>query len=220
MQVGNINPNSSQAGGLAPYTWSAPAGAFPIGLSIDPTLSLISGTLATYNSTTDLTTTFSVTVQVTDAIGAKATQVYTMTLIPQALTFGHINQPTIYTFEQFKLVVSTLVSRAHAIRWRGREMRAPILDQPLITVADSHEEKVDQYHGDDRAIWTVDIAHGKERVGDRDIGFDEADPVVGERRLRGAVDGLLRLGTEVLHHCDVPLQKITLRRYEGSIFSE
>jgi hypothetical protein len=112
MQVGNINPNSSQAGGLTPYTWSAPAGAFPIGLSIDPTLSLISGTPATYNSTTDFTTTFSVTVQVTDAIGAKATQVYTMTLIPQALTFGHLNPPTIYTFEQFKLVVPLFGGRS------------------------------------------------------------------------------------------------------------
>ena len=105
MQVGNINPNSSQPGGLAPYQWSAPAGAFPVGLSIDPNLGLISGTPATYNSTTDFATTFSVTIQVTDAIGAKATQVYTMTLKPQALTFGHINQPTIYTFEQFKMVV-------------------------------------------------------------------------------------------------------------------
>jgi hypothetical protein len=56
-------------------------------------------------------------------------------------------------------------------------MRAPILDQPLIAVADSHEEKVDRYHRDDRAIWTGGLAHGKERVGDRDIGFDEANPV-------------------------------------------
>ncbi len=56
-------------------------------------------------------------------------------------------------------------------------MRAPILDQPLIAVADRHEEKVDRYHGNDRPIWTVDIAHGKERVDDRNIGFDEADPV-------------------------------------------
>ena len=68
-------------------------------------------------------------------------------------------------------------------------------------------------------IWTVDIVQGKERIGDRDIGFDEADPVVGERRLRAAVDGL-RLGTEVLHHCDPTLQKVTLRRYEGSIFGK
>jgi hypothetical protein len=111
-------------------------------------------------------------------------------------------------------------SRGHAIRRRGREMRAPILDQPSIGVKDGHEEKVDRYHRDDRAIWTVDIVHGKERVDDRGIGFDEADPVVGERRLRGAVDGLLRLGTEVLHHCDPPLQKVTLRRHEGSIFGE
>jgi len=40
----------------------------------------------------------------------------------------------------------------------------PILDQPLIAVADGHEEKVDRYHGNDRPIWTVDIAHGKECV--------------------------------------------------------
>jgi len=48
-------------------------------------------------------------------------------------------------------------------------MRAPILDQPLIAVADGHEEKLIGYHGNDRPIWTVDIAHGKECVGDRDI---------------------------------------------------
>jgi hypothetical protein len=99
-------------------------------------------------------------------------------------------------------------------------MRAPILDQPSIGVADGHVEKVDRYHGDDRSIWTVDIVHGKERIDDRHIGLDEADPVVGERRLRVAVDGLLRLGTEVLHHCDPPLQKVTSRRHERSIFGE
>jgi hypothetical protein len=105
MQVGNINPNATSAGGLPPYTWSTPAGSLPVGLTIDPNTGLISGTPATYNSTVDFSTTFSVTVQVTDAIGAKATQVYTMTLKPQALGFGHINQTTIYTNEQFKLVV-------------------------------------------------------------------------------------------------------------------
>ena len=99
-------------------------------------------------------------------------------------------------------------------------MRARILYQPSIGVADGHEEKVDRHRGDNRPIWTVDIAHRKQRVNDRDIGFDEADPVVGERRLSGAVDGLLRLGTEVLHHCDPPLQKVILRRHEGSIFGE
>ena len=99
-------------------------------------------------------------------------------------------------------------------------MRAPILDQPLIAVADGHVQKVDRYHGNDRPIWTVDIAHGKERVDERDIGFDEADPVVGERRLRGAVDGLLRFGTEVLHHGNPPLQIVTYRRHEGSILGK
>jgi hypothetical protein len=64
-------------------------------------------------------------------------------------------------------------------------MRAPILDQPFIAVAGGHEEKVNRDHGDELPIRTGDIAHGQERVGDRDIGFDEADPVVGKRRLRG-----------------------------------
>src|SRR5258708_31441420 len=99
-------------------------------------------------------------------------------------------------------------------------MRAPILDQPSMGVADSHEEKVHRYFWDNRPIWTVDIAHGKQSIKDRDIGFDEADPVIGERGLRPVVDGLLRLGTEVLHHCNPPLQKVTLRRHEGSIFGE
>jgi hypothetical protein len=102
----------------------------------------------------------------------------------------------------------------------GAKCVAPILDQPSIGVADGHVEKVDRYHGDDRPIWTVDIVDGKERVDDRDIGLDEADSIIGERCLRGGVDGLLRLGTEVLHHCDPPLQKVTLRRHERSIFGE
>ncbi len=99
-------------------------------------------------------------------------------------------------------------------------MRAPILNQPSIGMADSHEEKVDRYNGDNRPIWTVDIAHGKQSINDRDIAFDEADPVVGERGLRPLVDGLLRLGTEVLHHCNPPLQIVTLRRHESSIFGK
>ena len=98
-------------------------------------------------------------------------------------------------------------------------MRAPILDQPLIAVAAGHVEKVDRYHGDDCSIRTVDIVQGKKRVGDCEIGSDEADPIVGERRLRVAVDGLC-LGTEVLYHCDAALQKVTNGRNEGSIFDE
>src|SRR5215471_11314778 len=99
-------------------------------------------------------------------------------------------------------------------------MRTPILDHPFIGVTRGNEEEVDRYQWNDRPVWTVDVAHGKERVGDRDIRFDEADPVVGERGLSGGVDGLLRLGTEVLHHCGPPLQKVALRCHEGSIFIE
>jgi len=115
---------------------------------------------------------------------------------------------------------STSFLRGHAVGRCGCEMSAPILDQPFIAVADGHVEEIDRYRGDDRPIRTVNIVQGKQRVGDRDIWFDEADPIVGERRLRGGGYGLLRLGTEVLHHGDSPLQKITHRRHESSIFGE
>lgn len=99
-------------------------------------------------------------------------------------------------------------------------MRAPIQDQPSIGAVDSHEEKADRHLGNNRPIWTVDIAHGKKSINNRDIALNEADPVVGKRSLRAFVDGLLRLETEVLDHCGPPLQKVTLRRHEGSIFGE
>jgi hypothetical protein len=105
MQVGNINSGSTLAGGLPPYQWSAPAGAFPAGLTINPNTGLISGTPQTYNSTADFTTTYSVTIQVTDSIGAKATQTFTLTLAPAPLQFGRISQLAIYTFQEFKLIV-------------------------------------------------------------------------------------------------------------------
>jgi hypothetical protein len=105
MTVGNVNPSNPIPGGLPPYTWSIPAGNLPIGLSINPSTGLISGTPSTYNSTTDYTKTFSAVVQVTDAIGAIATQTYTMTLVPAALQFGNLAQPTIYAGQQFKLVI-------------------------------------------------------------------------------------------------------------------
>src|SRR5215470_13175515 len=97
--------------------------------------------------------------------------------------------------------ISTLVLRhrgpGHGIRRSRCEMRAPILDQPLIAVAAGHVEKVDRDHRDDCPIWTIDIVHGKDRIHDCDIGFDEANLIVGERRLRSGGDGL-RFGTEVL----------------------
>ena len=105
MQVGNINTSVSIPGGLPPYTWSIPAGALPVGLSINPNTGLISGSPCTYNSTTDFSTVYSATVQVTDAIGAKATQTYTMQLEPAMLTFGQLDQPVIYATQQFRLVV-------------------------------------------------------------------------------------------------------------------
>src|SRR6516225_12348620 len=94
-------------------------------------------------------------------------------------------------------VFSTLVSSGHPVRRRWREVRAPILDQPFIAVLAGNVEKVDWDQGDQLPIGTSDVAHSEERVDNRDPGFDEADPVVGECCLRGGRDGLLRLRTEV-----------------------
>jgi hypothetical protein len=61
-------------------------------------------------------------------------------------------------------------------------MRATILDQPLIAVATGHVEKVDRDHGHDLPIRPLDIVHGKERLDESNIRFDDADPVVRPQR--------------------------------------
>ena len=106
MVVGNVNTSNPTSGGLPPYSWLLAAGNLPIGLSINPNTGLISGTPCTYNSTTDYSKTFSAVVQVTDAIGAIATQTYTMTLQPAPLQFApNVDQSTVYAGQQFKLVL-------------------------------------------------------------------------------------------------------------------
>lgn len=92
-------------GGLAPYTWAIVAGTAPIGLTIDASSGTLGGVPCTYNSTTDFTKIFTFTVQVTDAIGAKASKNYSINLSPALLSYGLLNQPTIIAGEQFKLAV-------------------------------------------------------------------------------------------------------------------
>lgn len=92
-------------GGLPPFTWSVAAGAFPTGMSIDPTSGQIIGVPVSYNSTTDFKKNYEVTIQVKDTIGATAQATYTIQLLPAALEFGNVDQPTIYAAEAFKLVV-------------------------------------------------------------------------------------------------------------------
>lgn len=93
------------SGGLAPYQWAIVAGAFPIGITIDPNTGVLTGVPCSYNSTTDFTKSFTATVQITDAIGAKATQSFTTQLLPAPLQMGPVDQSTIYCGQDFKLVV-------------------------------------------------------------------------------------------------------------------
>lgn len=109
MILGNA-VGGSTVGGLPPYTWEVAAGALPIGITIDPNTGLLSGVPCTYNSTTDFATgkLFTATIQVTDAIGAKASKTYSISLLPEALTLGlggNVDQPIIFCNEDFKLVV-------------------------------------------------------------------------------------------------------------------
>jgi hypothetical protein len=100
------------SGGLPPYTWEIAAGALPIGITIDPNTGALSGVPCTYNSVGinpsqpgDFSTPFSATIQITDAIGAKASKVYTIHLFPAALQFGPIDQPRIFCQQDFILGV-------------------------------------------------------------------------------------------------------------------
>src|SRR5208282_5303022 len=129
MQVGNVNSSVSTSGGLPPYTWSIPAGALPIGLSINPATGLISGTPSTYNSTTDFSKTFSAVVQVTDAVGAIATKTYTMTLEPAVLQFGSVvDQGIIYAGQQFKLTIPIFGGQSTYSFDPGTQLAVPPVD--------------------------------------------------------------------------------------------
>jgi hypothetical protein len=109
MAVGNVVTSSPLPGGLPPYKWSTPAGSLPVGISIDPNTGLLSGTPCTYNSTTDFFANtgkiFSVVIQVTDAIGAKASQTFTLKLAAAPLTIGNPDQTVVYATQDFKLAV-------------------------------------------------------------------------------------------------------------------
>jgi hypothetical protein len=99
-------------GGLAPYTWEIVAGTVPIGLTIDASSGTLGGVPCTYNSTTDFSKTYTFTIQVTDAIGAKASHNYSLHLSPAPLSYGLLNQPTIIAGEQFKLAVPVYGGRS------------------------------------------------------------------------------------------------------------
>src|SRR5208282_5148724 len=128
VQVGNINPSNPTPGGLPPYTWSIPAGNLPIGLSINSSTGLLSGTPCSYNSNSDFSKTFSAVIQVTDAVGAIATQTYTMTLEPAVLQFGNLSQPTIYAGQQFKLMVPIFGGRSPYTFNAGTQFFVPPAD--------------------------------------------------------------------------------------------
>jgi len=95
----------ANTGGLPPFAWSVVSGALPTGLSINAATGQIQGVAVTYNSTTDFTKTYSVTIQVKDTIGATAQALFTMRLLPAALEFGVVDQQIIHATEQYKLVV-------------------------------------------------------------------------------------------------------------------
>ena len=65
------------SGGTSPYTWSIFSGALPGGLTLS-SAGVLSGTPAAAG-------TFNITVRVTDALGATATQTFTLTVLPEPI---------------------------------------------------------------------------------------------------------------------------------------
>jgi hypothetical protein len=99
------------SGGLAPVTWQLANGTFPGGLSISPS-GLISGIPVTYNSTTDFSKTYTVTIQVTDSIGVVTSEVLSLSLLPAALQLGPPDQPLIFAQADTQLVVPVFGGKA------------------------------------------------------------------------------------------------------------
>jgi hypothetical protein len=95
----------TNTGGLPPYAWAIVSGALPLGIMIDSSTGLLHGIPVTYNSTTDFNLTYSGTIQVSDAIGARVSKVFTVALSPADLGFGVVSQSTVYASDQFKLSV-------------------------------------------------------------------------------------------------------------------
>jgi hypothetical protein len=89
-------------GGILPFTWSLAAGSLAPGISINPNTGVLTGTPVTYNSTTDFTKTFQATIQVTDAVGAKASALFSQSLSAAALSMGSIGQQNVFAGEEFK----------------------------------------------------------------------------------------------------------------------
>jgi hypothetical protein len=101
-----LTPYSVQlqnSGGILPFTWSIQGGSFPVGLVLSPN-GLLSGVPCTYE-TSDFSIPFSATVQVTDAVGALASQTFSISLSPAALQFGTPDQPVIFAGHNFRIVV-------------------------------------------------------------------------------------------------------------------
>ena len=91
-------------GGLFPFIWSIQGGILPIGLFLNPSTGVISGTPCTY-SLADFSGPFVVTIQVQDAVGALASKTYNLTLSPAALQLGPVDQPTIFAGPDYRIEV-------------------------------------------------------------------------------------------------------------------
>jgi hypothetical protein len=95
----------ANTGGLPPFTWSVVSGALPLGLSINPSSGLLSGSPVSYNSTTDFLNPYNATIQITDSIGAQVSSVFSIQLNPATLSLGPGNQTIVDATDQFKIVV-------------------------------------------------------------------------------------------------------------------
>jgi hypothetical protein len=99
-------------GGIPPYTWTLVSGAFPLGLTLNAATGEISGVPTTYNSTTDFSTIYTVTLAVQDSLGAEAYVTFKMSLSAAPLTLGNLDQNLIFANSSFKLDVPVFGGKA------------------------------------------------------------------------------------------------------------
>jgi Putative Ig domain len=99
-------------GGIPPYTWTLVSGEFPVGLTLNAATGEISGIPATYNSTTDFSKIYTVTLGIQDSLGAEAYVTYNMSLMAAPLSLGNLDQTLIFANSSFKLDVPVFGGRA------------------------------------------------------------------------------------------------------------
>jgi hypothetical protein len=115
--------------GVPPYTWSLVGGKLPTGLSLSQT-GVIQGVAASY-LLADFSTPFNFTVEVADAIGSTVSANLIANITPLSLSFGNVDQNTIFSGQDFKLVIPVYGGTPPYMLERISSVPAGLIQNPL-----------------------------------------------------------------------------------------